>query len=352
MQASDSTYVYVYFYPDIQFNETVFGIEFNLKPFYIGVGVKNRWRQHISDARYVQNTQIKHNVIRKIWNAGCEPVIKIIKDGLAREDALMLEGKLVAHFGKSIDGTGILANMVDGGRINPIMLGRLNPMYGKRIPEESIRRGVERTRAWRNDPKNAERVKQAANNISSALKLKSKEDKAAINQKRQNTLREKYPDRFAKSAQKAEDAKIAKMQRIEERLIRQKKIKEQLALRKTPEELIAWRKERYAGSGNPMYGNGHKLKGELNGRAKTYKIVIADLIFIVHGALKQFCKDFKRHFKTFDPLRSAGFVKLYNVSVAEISESQLPTNSLVYKNIAIFEGIPNDKFKKRKNCKD
>ena len=58
MQASDSTYVYVYFYPDIQFNETVFGIEFNLKPFYIGVGVKNRWRQHISDARYVQNTQI------------------------------------------------------------------------------------------------------------------------------------------------------------------------------------------------------------------------------------------------------------------------------------------------------
>jgi hypothetical protein len=42
MQASDSTYVYVYFYPDIQFNETVFGIEFNLKPFYIGVGVKNR----------------------------------------------------------------------------------------------------------------------------------------------------------------------------------------------------------------------------------------------------------------------------------------------------------------------
>jgi hypothetical protein len=87
------------------------------------------------------------------------------------------------------------------------------------------------------------------------------------------------------------------------------------------EQKIYWQNN-CSGEKNPMYGKGHLIKEEKNGRAKKFEIIIDDIKFLVHGKLTCFSNTFKNFFNCSDPLRSEGFIKKYNVKITEVMKFQ------------------------------
>ena len=96
-------FVYSYAYPD----ETL---------YYIGKGCGSRHKAHIRDAKANRNNKkFAVRVTKKILDTGKEPIISIIQNNMSEEDALSLEIKLIAEYGRRDTGTGILTNCTDGG---------------------------------------------------------------------------------------------------------------------------------------------------------------------------------------------------------------------------------------------
>jgi hypothetical protein len=88
---------------------------FSFKPFYIGRGRRrNRPMSHIKEAKYTEKNSHKLNKIRSIINNGAEPFIVIIKSDITKEEADLIERKLIKDMGKRKEG-GILTNLADGG---------------------------------------------------------------------------------------------------------------------------------------------------------------------------------------------------------------------------------------------
>lgn len=90
------------------------------EPFYVGKGKGKRAWNHTrpGSASYkgVGKNQFKERVISAIREAGMEPVIDIIVDGLAEDDAFDLERELISTLGRrGIDDGGILTNRTAGG---------------------------------------------------------------------------------------------------------------------------------------------------------------------------------------------------------------------------------------------
>ncbi|PDT79954.1 NUMOD3 domain-containing DNA-binding protein [Sinorhizobium sp. BJ1] len=77
-------------------------------PFYIGKGVGKRDRQ-------VKNNPIFKNILSKIKRSGNEPVLIRILENLDEDEAFEMEKALIKSYGRKNNGTGILANMTDGG---------------------------------------------------------------------------------------------------------------------------------------------------------------------------------------------------------------------------------------------
>lgn len=89
-------------------------------PYYIGMGKGNRaW-----DKRHSVNLPPKER-------------IKIIQEGMSREEALNLEISLISQYGRKDLGTGILRNRTNGGD-GTCLPGHLNGMWGKKHKPESI----------------------------------------------------------------------------------------------------------------------------------------------------------------------------------------------------------------------
>lgn len=73
--------------------------------FYIGIG-KNKRRLNSKESR----NPLWKNIVNK-----SDYYVEIIKDGISWETACKLESKLIKQYGRVDLGTGILANMTDGG---------------------------------------------------------------------------------------------------------------------------------------------------------------------------------------------------------------------------------------------
>ena len=72
--------------------------------FYVGKGTKLRWCVSFSRTLHWKNTAKKHGV-----------VCQIVAHNLTAEEALILEKKLIASYGRQDQKTGCLVNLTDGG---------------------------------------------------------------------------------------------------------------------------------------------------------------------------------------------------------------------------------------------
>jgi hypothetical protein len=119
------------------------------EPFYIGIG---------SDLEYKRanetNADRRNNIWKKI-SSKTNIEIEILLDNLTWEQACEKEKEFICLYGRIDKGTGILANLTDGGdgtigilvskEKREIMSNRFkgenNPMYGRKLSKESIEKG-------------------------------------------------------------------------------------------------------------------------------------------------------------------------------------------------------------------
>jgi len=126
-------------------------------PFYVGKGHGNRIMQHLYDARGNRNSnRIAIKIIRKMLRNGEEPIIEKLIDNIDEELALFIEQEYIAKYGRIDNGTGILANLTDGGEggsgyvvsdekkkktsetMKGTRGGKNNPFYGKKHNKETL----------------------------------------------------------------------------------------------------------------------------------------------------------------------------------------------------------------------
>jgi hypothetical protein len=116
------------------------------EPFYIGIG---------SDSTYKRANQAKKERRNNIWNKIVSKTlykVEILFDDLTWEEACDKEKEFIALYGRIDNGTGLLANMTNGGdgslgiikseqtisKLKERMSGKGNPMYGVKHPSELI----------------------------------------------------------------------------------------------------------------------------------------------------------------------------------------------------------------------
>jgi hypothetical protein len=122
--------------------------------FYIGKGTRanNRHNDHLTESRGKEN-RLRWKQVCDIRKQGLEPVIKILIDNIDDETvAYNKETELIKYYGKLIDKTGILTNILDDAR-PPSWKGRVKTEehrknlskshMGKTLSEETKRRIIE-----------------------------------------------------------------------------------------------------------------------------------------------------------------------------------------------------------------
>lgn len=144
----------------------------NNQPFYVGKGTGKRAESHLIEPKEKTSNLRKWYKIQSIREAGFEPIVLRVQDGLSDKDAYDLEETLIKQYGrKGIDDGGILFNICSNNR-PPSMLGKThkaetrakqrdahkgkkkspehcqniglaksgenNPNWGKKLPQERI----------------------------------------------------------------------------------------------------------------------------------------------------------------------------------------------------------------------
>lgn len=112
---NNKTYVYIYL------NQTKPGkwfyknLTFDYEPFYVGVGINRRFRQHLQP-KILSNNSIKSNIINKIIRLTNEqPIHYKIFENLTPIEAYEIEKDIIKTFGRINLKNGPLSNMTDGG---------------------------------------------------------------------------------------------------------------------------------------------------------------------------------------------------------------------------------------------
>jgi hypothetical protein len=125
-------------------------------PFYIGKGSNGRINEHRREAiKLLHNNgkkSIKIKIIHKLWRHDLDFSIDILFNGLSEQEAFKYECDLINRYGRINNGTGILANLTDGGEgpsgivcSNATRQNRSERRLGK-IWDEEIRRKISRNR--------------------------------------------------------------------------------------------------------------------------------------------------------------------------------------------------------------
>ena len=143
--------------------------------FYVGKGTKLRWCVSNSRTLHWKNTASKHGVI-------CH----IVAHNLTAEEALILEKKLIASYGRQDQKTGCLVNLTDGGD------GVVNYVWTEEHRKKISEAGMGR--------KHTDEFKQMVSKLHTG-KVLSEETKAKISAKRKGT-------KWSDAQRKASETKI------------------------------------------------------------------------------------------------------------------------------------------------
>ena len=137
-------YVYAYLDPRKPIDQTTASFTFRFEPFYIGKGKNGRLFTHLTDTK--SKNSLKRQKISRIREAGFEPIVIKLAEGLEEGEALALEKEMIAGIGTKwcIKGvkSGPLCNMTSGGDgyslsaeqkhwLSRQNSGENNPMFGK-----------------------------------------------------------------------------------------------------------------------------------------------------------------------------------------------------------------------------
>ena len=137
-------YVYAYLDPRKPVVLNAANFTFNFEPFYIGKGKNGRLFTHLTDTR--SKNSLKRQKINRIREAGQEPIVIKLAEGLEEDEALAVEKAVIAEVGTKwcIKGvkSGPLCNMTSGGDgyslsaeqklwLSQQNSGENNPMFGK-----------------------------------------------------------------------------------------------------------------------------------------------------------------------------------------------------------------------------
>lgn len=180
-------YVYVYYYKG--------------DAIYVGKGKYDRYKVHLKRClKSKPGTNPFYDKLSKIINGGENPIIKILYDNLSNDDALLLERKTELEIGTKKDKTGTLLNILECGLKNPILYGKLNPMYGislysKWTEKYGIEKADEMMMSYKSKMK-----------ISSSNKTHSKTTKSLMSESRKEWHRNKSEDVELKRANKIKES--------------------------------------------------------------------------------------------------------------------------------------------------
>lgn len=134
-------YVYVYCDPRKKGEFKYEGVDytFNYEPFYVGLGTGYRYKRHLTrfELDWNYNT-IKNGKIKHLLAEGYDLLKYVIfyRDQISKKEAKDVEIELIRSMGRISEGTGILANLTDGGdegmrRISNLKGKTYEEVYGK-----------------------------------------------------------------------------------------------------------------------------------------------------------------------------------------------------------------------------
>lgn len=93
----------------------VYGLYDENKIFYVGVGTKFRVCQHFQKSEINNHNSYKNNYIKSLYKNNKEFSAEILGFFYTREEALLLEKKLILELGRLNNNTGVLTNLTNGG---------------------------------------------------------------------------------------------------------------------------------------------------------------------------------------------------------------------------------------------
>lgn len=109
-------YIYIYLDPRKPGNFQYGDLKFEFEPFYVGLGKKKRYKDHISN-RDLNKNNYKSKKLKKIISVGFDPLEFIIfyKEKISLKEAEKIEKNLISQIGRTCLGSGPLTNIADGG---------------------------------------------------------------------------------------------------------------------------------------------------------------------------------------------------------------------------------------------
>jgi hypothetical protein len=119
MGQTKDNYIYVYLDPSKIGKYNYGEIEYGYQPFYVGMGKKYRYLEHINEVKRNSEKEFKknphkYNTIKVILDLGLEPIIIKQWQNLSREEAIEKEIYLINLIGRHNSG-GYLTNIEEGG---------------------------------------------------------------------------------------------------------------------------------------------------------------------------------------------------------------------------------------------
>jgi len=130
----DKHYVYIYLDPFKPGKWQYEDITFDYKPFYVGIGVGRRWKEHLSKYNLENDiNKIKNKKIKNILNKNENPKIIKIYENLSHQKAKEKEIDVISTFGRIINKSGILTNITPGGDMTSANSLGKNNIHSKQI---------------------------------------------------------------------------------------------------------------------------------------------------------------------------------------------------------------------------